>query len=310
MSIRAFVNSLNNTTRIQDAMQRAKPDYASNAIAGLREEVAQTQWQAEQNAANVRTAASNATDVALVKDDLKTKEKVRAIDKRTKMAGALAGGASLIAAGVALKNKKQEVNPMLDLVKKQQSFWQNQYAKGQTDLATATQALADFNAKTKTGDSTLTTPSNNNSGASTTVTTGVPTSNLGGQSFDLSKLTDNDYKELGYAISSEAALGTDDEFGVAANILTRLQSGKYGNNISDIIRAKGQYEGVYTGKSVYSPEIEARLKSPEGQQKIQKYFNILDGRTEFKGQSMLKNRVAAEDPMFDPKGNFYHYSWQ
>ena len=204
-------------------MQRAKPDYASNAIAGLREEVAQTQFQAEQNAANVRAAASNATDVALVKDDLKTQDKVKAIDRRTKMAGALAGGASLIAAGVALKNKKQKVNPLLDMVKNQQTFWQNQYAKGQTDLSTATQALADFNAKIKTS------PLNNNSGAPTTVTsptitTGVPTTNLGGQSFDLSKLTDNDYKELGYAISSEAALGTDDEFELQLSLPIRVNT--------------------------------------------------------------------------------------
>ena len=135
-------------------------------------------------------------------------------------------------------------------------------------------------------------------------------SNLGGQPFDLSKLTDNDYNELGYVISSEAALNTDDEFGVAANVLTRLQSGKYGNSIGEIIRADGQYEGVYTNKSTYSPEIVARLKSPEGQKKIQEYFKRLDGRTEFKGQSQLQNRVKNEDPMFDPTGNFYHYSWQ
>jgi hypothetical protein len=135
-------------------------------------------------------------------------------------------------------------------------------------------------------------------------------SNLGGQTFDISKLTDNDYKELGYVISSEAQLGTDDEFGVAANVLTRLQSGKYGKSIGEIIRAKGQYEGVYSGNSSYSPKIEARLKSPEGQKKIQEYFSQLDGRTEFKGQTMLHNRVKNEDPMFSPGGNFYHYAGQ
>jgi len=128
--------------------------------------------------------------------------------------------------------------------------------------------------------------------------------------FNLNQLTDKDYDDLAYAISSEAALGTDDEFGVAANILTRLKTGGYGNTIEQIINAPGQYEGVYKGLSRPSPEIAARLKSPEGRAKIKEFIKRLDGRTEFKGQTMLKNRVASEDPMFDPAGNFYHYAGQ
>ncbi len=113
-----------------------------------------------------------------------------------------------------------------------------------------------------------------------------------------------------FAISSEAQLGTDDEYGVGANILTRLQSGNYGSSVNAIINAPGQYEGVYTGRSVASPEISARLQSPEGRQKLQEAMQRLDGRTEFKGQTMLQNRVAAEDPMFSSGGNFYHYAGQ
>jgi len=135
-------------------------------------------------------------------------------------------------------------------------------------------------------------------------------SNLGGKPFNMANLTGKDFDELAYAVSSEAALGTDDEYGVAANILTRLSSGKYGNSISEIIRAPGQYEGVYTGASRYSPEISNRLQSKEGRQKISDFYQRLGGRTEFKGQTMLQNRVAAEDPMFDPKGNFYHFAGQ
>ena len=129
-------------------------------------------------------------------------------------------------------------------------------------------------------------------------------------SFNIDSLTDQDYNDLAYAISSEAALGTDDEFGVAANILTRFKVGGYGNTISEIINAPGQYEGVYKGLSRPSPEIAARLKSPEGKARIQEFIRRLDGRTEFKGQTQLKNRVATEDPMFDPAGNFYHYAGQ
>jgi len=143
-----------------------------------------------------------------------------------------------------------------------------------------------------------------------TGTTGPMRASMQSTSFNLDQLTDKDYNDLAYAISSEAALGTDDEFGVAANILTRLKTGGYGNTIEEIINAPGQYEGVYKGLSGPSPEIAARLKSTEGKAKIKEFIKRLDGRTEFKGQTMLQNRVAAEDPMFDPKGNFYHFAGQ
>ena len=52
------------------------------------------------------------------------------------------------------------------------------------------------------------------------------------------------------------------------------------------------------------------VKFVEGKKNIIKWSGILNGRTDFKGQSMLKYRVASEDPMCHPKGNFYHYHWQ
>jgi len=126
----------------------------------------------------------------------------------------------------------------------------------------------------------------------------------------LSNLTDADWDELGYVVSSEAARNTDDEFGVAASVLTRLASGKYGTSIGEIIRAPGQYEAVYKGMARYEPSLSSKLKSAEGREKIRNFFMQLDGRTDFKGQTMLKNRVASEDPMFAPTGNFYHYAGQ
>lgn len=126
----------------------------------------------------------------------------------------------------------------------------------------------------------------------------------------LSNLTDADWDELGYVVSSEAARNTDDEFGVAASVLTRLASGKYGTSIGEIIRAPGQYEAVYKGMARYEPSLSSKLKSTEGREKIRNFFMQLDGRTDFKGQTMLKNRVASEDPMFAPTGNFYHYAGQ
>ena len=147
-------------------------------------------------------------------------------------------------------------------------------------------------------------------GGTNNTSKGLSGTGLSGDAFDMSKLTPKDFDDMAFAISSEAQLGTDDEYGVGANILTRLQSGNYGSNINAIINAPGQYEGVYTGRSVASPEISARLQSPEGRRKLQEAMQRLDGRTEFKGQTMLRNRVAAEDPMFSPGGNFYHHAGQ
>ena len=120
-------------------------------------------------------------------------------------------------------------------------------------------------------------------------------------------LTDEQYKYLAYAISGEAGPG-DDQYAVAASILNRVAEGR--GSVEQVVKASGQYEAYEDGKMKYSPEIEARLKSPEGQAKLVAALEALQGRTDFKGQSELQNRVASEDPMFDSKGNFFHYSYQ
>ena len=126
----------------------------------------------------------------------------------------------------------------------------------------------------------------------------------------LKGLTEDDYNWLAYAISGEAAQGTDDIYGVAASILNRKARGDNDGSIESIIKAPGQFKAFEDGKMVDSPEIAALLKSEEGQRKLMEALRVLKGRTDFKGQSALGNRVASEDPMFDEKGNFYHYGWQ
>lgn len=122
-------------------------------------------------------------------------------------------------------------------------------------------------------------------------------------------LTVQDYQELAYAVSAEAQRGTDDEFAVAASILNRLASGKYGKSVAEVIRAPGQYEAVYKGMARYEPQLAQRLSSPEGQRMIVAMLQQLQGRTDFKGQSQIGNRDAS-DPMFSDRGNFYHYPGQ
>ena len=123
----------------------------------------------------------------------------------------------------------------------------------------------------------------------------------------LKGLTDDDWKELAYIVSGEAQRGTDDEYGVAANVLTRVAHPAWPNNIRDVGRQRGQYEAVYTGKARYEPALAQSLKENQG--KIADALKKLNGRDSFKGTSQYKN-MGSEDVKFSPRGNFYHYGNQ
>jgi hypothetical protein len=301
------------SARVFDTQRKTGPDYAGISKTAMK-------TAAEEKIAGMKAEASVAkAGINAVADMKQTQIKTEVFKRgeelknKQRKAGGIAAIGKIAGAGflAATDNTKGRERPKADL----QGFydsWKTKHDGIKDRHKSESDALGDYQPGTFKAPDTST--GDGSGKVATGESTGSPSSgtssNLGGQPFDLSKLTDADYDELGYVVSSEAALGTNDEFGVAANVLTRLQSGKYGNSIGEIIRAKGQYEGVYTGNSTYSPEIVARLKSPEGQKKIQDYFQQLNGRTEFKGQTMLHNRVNGEDPMFDPKGNFYHYAGQ
>ena len=168
------------------------------------------------------------------------------------------------------------------------------------------------NNSTDSGSSSSST--SNSSSSSSTVPVTYQSKPLAG-SMDLSKLTNEDFNHLAFAISSEAGPGKD-RYGVAASILNRVASNKWPGTVKDVIFQDGQYEGVYKGLSRHSPNIAADLSSDTGRAEILKALEVLDGRTDFKGQTMLKyrsnkgNKGGIMDPMFDPKGNFFHYSHQ
>ena len=145
----------------------------------------------------------------------------------------------------------------------------------------------------------------------------------------LQNLSDVDYYYLGLAISGEAKLGSDDEFAVAASILNRVSSKDYKNNVKDVVLSSDTVDGTREYEAlnildVNNPKIQpevkkylenpniilSRLKSKSGEQKIIEMIEKLDGRTNYKGQDQISNRVEKEDPMFDPKGNFFHYNFQ
>ena len=119
-------------------------------------------------------------------------------------------------------------------------------------------------------------------------------------------LTPADYSYLAKAVQVEAASKTADEFCVAVSILNRVRSPLYPNNVRDVVLSPCQYEGMK-----YNPFAKAsvisRLKDTDS---MLKAYETIGDRTDFKGQRMLRYRVASEDPMCHPKGNFYHYHWQ
>lgn len=130
---------------------------------------------------------------------------------------------------------------------------------------------------------------------------------LGSGGGSLKNMRDQDWSDLAYIVSGEAARGTDDEYGVAAAVLNRVADPKWPNTIMGVGTQSGQFEAVYKGLAKRDPALANKLKQNQG--KIVEALKLLNGRTDFKGQSQLKNRGSG-DPMFHPRGNFYHYSSQ
>jgi len=279
------------------ALADNKADYGALGVESIKA-ARDMKIAAIQANAKVASAAQNAMTKVEGANIIVERDKSIAASKRSaRKAGMLAGGAAMLGVGAMQMNKKDEPNEQLGLLQQQINGFDERLTALKTKEGELKAALKSLDQKPTVSPSSTT---------ETNPTSGGQQISAGGSL----NLTNSDFKEIAYAVSSEAALGTDDEFGVAANIITRLRSGNYGSSVSEIIRAPGQYQGVYSGNSRYSPEIQARLQSPEGQAKISDFIKKLDGRTEFKGQTMLQNRVPDEDPMFDPSGNFYHYAGQ
>ena len=123
------------------------------------------------------------------------------------------------------------------------------------------------------------------------------------------KIGSQDFRDLAYIVSGEAARNTNDEYGVAAAVLNRVASPVWPNNVRSVGFQSGQFEAVYTGKAKDDPMLAEKLSSPEGQAKIASAMRLLNGRTDFKGQTMLSNK-GSSDIMFHPRGNFFHYTSQ
>ena len=120
-------------------------------------------------------------------------------------------------------------------------------------------------------------------------------------------LTPADYDHLDRTVQVEAAPNTMDEYCVAVSVLNRVKSPLYPNTVANVVYAPGQYEGFRYWRPVAKQSVIDRLKDND---KMLEAYSIIGDRTDFKGQTMLRYRVASHDPMCDAKGNFFHYHWQ
>jgi hypothetical protein len=116
-----------------------------------------------------------------------------------------------------------------------------------------------------------------------------------------------DYDHLARTVQVEAAPNTMDEYCVAVSVLNRVMSPYYPNNVADVVYAPGQYEGFLYRRPAAQQAVVKRLMDND---KMLEAYSIIGARTSFKGQSQLPWRVVSEDPMCDPKGNFFHFHWQ
>ena len=120
-------------------------------------------------------------------------------------------------------------------------------------------------------------------------------------------LTPADYVHLAKVVKVEAAPNTMDEYCVAVSVLNRVRSPKFPGNVSGVVYSPGQYEGMWRNTPVVDAGLTQRLQD---RTKLLTAYNIIGDRTDFKGQTMLRYRVASQDPMCSNNGNFYHYYWQ
>ena len=321
-SARAVVQ---NSDAIFSAAMDSKPDFtkiSKEAIKGRSlERRAVTKAEGEVAAAGIR-AARDVKGYGYKADAIRSEGERKG--KKARMAGAL-GALGSLAGGFVIKKGREEDAKAAD---ERDAKFESMIERTKSAFDSALESnkpgerpkpptyvkpdLLDYDGSGGSSSST------GDSGVSKTGSSTVPTTYqskpLAG-SMDLSKLTDEDFGHLAYAISSEAGPGKD-RYGVAASILNRVASDKWPGTVKDVIYQDGQYEGVYKGLSRQSPDIAADLSSEKGRNEILKALDVLDGRTDFKGQTMLKyrsskgNKGGMMDPMFDPKGNFFHYSHQ
>ena len=283
------------------------PDYGKLAEVNMKARSQERQANTQAQATVTRAAMSAYGKVKRQANREQAQLKLDAINakknKLTRMAGRVAA-AGQAAGGSSMRKPKRRDIPLPNL----------QAVPGKVDYTSLMQDVPtveplEYN-PTSTSSSTSSSTSGSTSSSSSSENTSKPQAAATPYTGDLTSLSDKDKRDIAYIVSGEAARGTDDIYGVAGVVINRMRSDKYPSTAYDVGHQKGQFEAVEIGKATHEPELVEKLFSNEGLQKLESALKTLDGRDSFKGQALLRNRVAEEDPMFHHKGNFYHHSWQ
>ena len=289
----------NDAAKIFDAARKNSVDFGG---------LAQTAMKVK---SNEKTAAMRAeAKVTETSIDAKAYGKVKDAKRDIAKSGVMRKAGGLIALGMDgfRKEDKTDYSSMTERIERDR-------AKA-TELRTQSDAI-DLTPKPAETSTPANTGGTGASNTSTTSSSGdISSISNGSYSGSLNDLSPEDKKWISYAVSSEAAMGTDDEFGVAGVLINRMRSGNYPSSAHAVAHQKGQFEGVEIGNSVHDQKLNDRLFSPQGLQKLEGAMTTLDGRDSFKGQALLGNRSSKGnkdgklDPMFHSSGNYFHHSWQ
>jgi len=270
-------------------------------------------------------------DVKLLDMDSKLRKDVRNINRPAKMAGALAatvdtGNAYLMYDKEAkLKKKENEdykayVASVLAGRKEGQTLKNDAQAKTNELLELRIQKLKkqinsdvpSIDAPQSSTDSSVDKPQAT-AVSPQSISTIKPTSYTG----SLDTLSPEDKKYISFGVSAEAKRGTSDELAVAGVILNRMKNS--GKSAKQIIYAPHQFAAVtgHNPQAHHDPVLQERLFGKKGLPELEDTINLLDGRTQFRGQTLLHNRRRSGNPdlnkdgvpdldlMVHPKGNFY-----
>ena len=289
-----------------DAARKSAPDWTTLARTSMnaRSTERQAAMKAEADVATAGMKAFGNVKDMQIKGAYALEARKTEIDSRKRMAGRLGalGGFKL-----PKKSKSEYYNKRINQLDAMKDSPGSAEVGGPAPLPTAASQESVLKEFADQGPKAPQQPPTNPSSPSTNI---QPISTNGSGGMDLSSLSDEDKKFIAYTVSGEAARGTDDIYGVAGVVLNRMRSEKWPSTAKGVAFQPGQFEAVEIGTARHEPELVNKLFSQEGMAKIQSAMQTLDGRDSFKGQTMLKHRVAAEDPMFHQRGNFYHHAWQ
>ena len=293
--------------KIFRAVRENSPDFQSITETQIdvksKQNVAQTKADRYIAEANINADAK----ISVAKEDIKQDSIIKGSRRKAGVVAAMGQAGMGIADAFMGKPEKRDFSTL------------DAKIKSSREKAAALRGEADaINTEFKPAS---TTPANTGGSETSSTSSSKGDSNIssianGSYTGSLDNLSADDKKWIAYTVSSEAAMNTDDEFGVAGVILNRMKSGNYPTSAYDVGHQKGQFEGVEIGNSVHDQALHDRLFSPQGLQKLEGALQTLDGRDSFKGQALLHNRSSKGnkdgklDPMFHSSGNYFHHSYQ